>query len=191
MGALYGRQDAIRELPGPNHFFIADDDVPYKFELGGVNHEGCAGLLGLAGYLEFLAGLGGRDGDVAAGDGPGPGAGIDRGTIERAFAVMAACERPLQQRMIDALVAAPSIRIIGPDHVNDNRVGTISFVHDKCSSREIVAAARAAGIGIRHGNMYAHRLCTALGLDPEDGVVRVSLVHYNTIEEIDRLLDVL
>lgn len=191
MGVLYGRHDAIRELTGPNHFFIADDDVPYKFELGGVNHEGCAGLLGLAGYLAFLAGLGGRDGDAAAGDGPGPGAGIDRGTIEQAFAVMAACERPLQQRMIDALVAAPSIRIIGPDHVDDDRVGTISFVDDTRSSREIVAAARAAGIGIRHGHMYAHRLCTALGLDPEDGVVRVSIVHYNTIEEIDRLLEVL
>ena len=39
--------------------------------------------------------------------------------------------------------------------------------------------------------MYAHRLCTALGLEPEDGVVRVSFVHYNTVDEIDRLIEVL
>jgi selenocysteine lyase/cysteine desulfurase len=39
--------------------------------------------------------------------------------------------------------------------------------------------------------MYAYRLCEALGLDPADGVVRVSLVHYNTVEEIDRLIAVL
>ena len=38
--------------------------------------------------------------------------------------------------------------------------------------------------------MYAYHLCEALGLDPEDGVVRTSLVHYNTIEEIERLIDV-
>ena len=38
--------------------------------------------------------------------------------------------------------------------------------------------------------MYAHRLCKALGIDPDDGVVRVSLVHYNTLEEIDRLIEV-
>jgi selenocysteine lyase/cysteine desulfurase len=39
--------------------------------------------------------------------------------------------------------------------------------------------------------MYAHRLCEALGLDPVDGVVRVSAVHYNTVEEIERLIEVL
>ena len=39
--------------------------------------------------------------------------------------------------------------------------------------------------------MYAYRLCQALGLDPEDGIVRVSLLHYNTDEEIERLIEVL
>ncbi len=48
-----------------------------------------------------------------------------------------------------------------------------------------------SGIAIRNGHMYAYRLCQALGLDPEDGVIRVSLVHYNTVEEIERLIEVL
>jgi selenocysteine lyase/cysteine desulfurase len=39
--------------------------------------------------------------------------------------------------------------------------------------------------------MYAHRLCKAMGIDPDDGVVRVSLVHYNTLDEIDGLIGVL
>jgi selenocysteine lyase/cysteine desulfurase len=39
--------------------------------------------------------------------------------------------------------------------------------------------------------MYAYRLCEALGIDPDEGVVRVSAVHYNTVEEIDRLIEVL
>jgi len=45
-------------------------------------------------------------------------------------------------------------------------------------------------VAIRHGHMYAWHLCDALDLDLEDGVVRVSLVHYNTSEEIDRLIQV-
>jgi selenocysteine lyase/cysteine desulfurase len=48
-----------------------------------------------------------------------------------------------------------------------------------------------SGIGIRHGHMYAYHLCEAAGFDPDDGVVRVSLVHYNSPGEIDRLIEVL
>jgi selenocysteine lyase/cysteine desulfurase len=48
-----------------------------------------------------------------------------------------------------------------------------------------------AGIGIRDGHMYAPRLMKRLGLDPESGAARVSLVHYNTVEEIHRFRDVL
>ena len=44
MAVLWGRSDALAELTGPNHFFIPDDEVPYKFEIGGPSHEGCAGI---------------------------------------------------------------------------------------------------------------------------------------------------
>ena len=70
-------------------------------------------------------------------------------------------------------------------------MGTVSFVHETRTSREITEVVDRSGIAIRHGHMYAYRLCRALGLDPEDGVVRVSLVHYNTVEEIRRLIEVL
>jgi cysteine desulfurase family protein (TIGR01976 family) len=177
MAALYGGDDAFAELTGPNHFFIPRDEVPYKFELGGANHEGCAGLLALGDYLRFLAG---RDGD-------GP---IDRQTIVDAYEVMRACEEPVQARLIEYLLSKKRVRIIGPAHGGSNRVGTVSFVHESKSSAEIADAAHARDIGIRNGHMYAYRLCEALGLEPEDGVVRVSLVHYNTVEEIDRLIKV-
>jgi cysteine desulfurase family protein (TIGR01976 family) len=178
MAALYGRADALAELTGPNHFFIGKDEVPYKFELGGVCHEGCAGLLALEPYLQFLAGMGGATAPAG------------RAAIERAFAVMTACELPLQRRLIDYLRQKPKVRLVGPAHAEEGRVGTISFVHGEKPSRDIAAAAHARQIGIRHGHMYAHRLCTAAGIEPEDGVVRASLVHYNTAAEIDRLIDV-
>jgi selenocysteine lyase/cysteine desulfurase len=53
-----------------------------------------------------------------------------------------------------------------------------------------VAAAHAAKLGIRWGNMYSYRICVALGIDPKYGVVRVSCVHYNTIAEVERLIAV-
>ena len=83
------------------------------------------------------------------------------------------------------------MRIIGPHHAGESRVGTLSFVHHSKSSREIAELVDRSGIAIRNGHMYAYRLWEALGLDPADGVVRVSLAHYNTVEEIDRLIAVL
>jgi cysteine desulfurase family protein (TIGR01976 family) len=181
MAALFGRDDALAELTGPNHFFIPRDEVPYKFELGGACHEGCAGLLALGQYLAFLAGVEDRVGDLMEPS-------IDRPSIERAFDVMTALEAPLQQKLIDYLTGKPGVRIIGPAQVGPSRVGTVSFIHERLPSREIVDAAHRNGIGIRNGHMYAYRLCQALDLDPVDGVVRVSLVHYNNEAEIDRLI---
>ena len=177
MAALWGRRDALAELTGPNHFFVADDDLPYKFELGGANHEGCAGIRGLRDYLAFLVG----EADPAS---------LDRPAIERAFETMTACELPLQAKLIEYLRSRDDVRIIGPNDDGASRVGTISFVHSSKSSAEITAAVDRSGIGIRHGHMYAYHLCEAAGLDPEDGVVRTSLVHYNTLEEIERLIKV-
>ncbi|MHC4860616.1 MAG: aminotransferase class V-fold PLP-dependent enzyme [Planctomycetota bacterium] len=172
MAALYGKDDAFAGLEGPNHFFVDASDVPYKFELGGVLHEGCAGLVGLEEYLAFLAG----------------GSGADRAAIAKAFGVMSGLEMPLQEKLVDYLKSKTSVRFIGPVAADASRVPTISFVHASKSSREIVLAANEQRLGIRYGHFYAHRLCTALGLAPDDGVVRTSMVHYNSPAEIDRLI---
>lgn len=176
MAALWGHSDALGELTGPNHFFI--HEVPYQFELGGPSHEGCAGLLGLADYLKVVAGLDGT-------------ANLSRSDIEQAFEVMTACERPLQARLLEYLGSKQAVRIVGPAGDSPTRVGTISFVHSEKTSRAITEVVDRSTVAIRHGHMYAYRLCQALDLDPDDGVVRVSLVHYNTLEEIERLIEVL
>ena len=179
MGGLFGRFDAFEGLRGPNHFFIPDDDLPYKFELGGASHEGCAGLNGLAPLLGTLAGRENVDGMTADE--------CDRATIERGFAEMTRLEAPVQARLLERLAAIPGVRVVGPASSDPSvRVATVSFVHDRVSPPTIVDAVRDAGIGIRHGHMYAHRLCTAMGIEPDPGVVRVSAVFYNTVDEIDR-----
>jgi cysteine desulfurase family protein (TIGR01976 family) len=178
MAVMYGKADALAGLTGPNHFFIPDDDLPYKFEPGGANHESCAGLLGLGDYLKFLAGT----------EASAP---CDRPVVEAAMDRMRAWEEPLVARLLDYLNARSDVRIIGPQSGGPDRVGTISFVHDTKSSKEISDAVDPTGVAIRYGHMYAWHLCDALGLAEDDGVVRVSFVHYNTVEEIDRLTGVL
>jgi cysteine desulfurase family protein (TIGR01976 family) len=175
MAALYGSREMLAEIEGPNHFFIDRTDVPYKLELGGVLHEGCAGILGLGDYLPLLAG-------------GGPEEGLRRETVVRAFAAIEALERPLAERLLSYLRGRGDVRIVGPAEADAARVPTVSFVHAKRSSKAIALAANAAGLGIRYGHFYAHRLAAALGLDPDDGVVRTSLVHYNTPEELERLI---
>jgi cysteine desulfurase family protein (TIGR01976 family) len=180
LAALYGRAEAFAEIAGPNHFFVPAADPVSKFELGGVLHEGCAGVLGLADYLPLLAGrVLHRPGE------------LDRVTVEAAFAAMAALERPLQTTLLDFLRSHPRVRICGPAEAGPERVPTISFVHSSRSSREIAQAASEQGLGLRYGHFYAHRLASALGLEPDDGVVRVSLVHYNSLDEIERLMEFL
>lgn len=177
MAALYGSSDALRDVVGQNHPFFANDDIPYKFELGGVNHESCAGLLGIVPYLNFLAG---RESDAH----------FDRSAVEEAFAAIQALETPLAARLLQYLRSNPKIRIVGPA-TNASRVATISFVHRDVDSGAISAHLDGSGIGMRNGHMYSLRLLERLGIPPTPGVARISLSHYNAIEEVDRLIKLL
>jgi selenocysteine lyase/cysteine desulfurase len=68
---------------------------------------------------------------------------------------------------------------------------TISFVSRRHLSSDIPAICDCHGIGIRWGHFYAPRLIDRLGLTKRNGVVRVSMLHYNTVQEVDRLIGAL
>lgn len=175
MAAIFGRHDAFEGLVGPNHFFVPDDAVPYKFELGGVNHEGCAGLLAVGDYLGFVTGH----------------ETCTRETVVAAGERFKALEDPIQEQLVGWLASKDDVRIVGPGPDGAPRVPTVSFVHAHKKSRAISLAAEHKDVAIRYGHMYAHRLCEALGIRPLDGVVRVSPLHYNTADEIEQLIQIL
>lgn len=134
---------------------------------------------------------------------------LSRQQVEAAYAAMAAMEAAPQQLLIDFLQSQPGVRIIGPEgglHAADpaSRLPTVSFVHDRLLPSHIARKVNACGYAIRNGHMYARRLVEALvaggaikagGDDADDavneGVVRVSLLHYNTREEVEGLIGVL
>ncbi|MEZ0327865.1 MAG: cysteine desulfurase-like protein [Fimbriimonas sp.] len=174
MATLYAQHDAIEELTGPNHFFIPKDAIPSKWELGALNHEGCAGLLGLEDYVTFLSGH----------------QEANREAIVKACQTMAALEKPLTDRFLGYLANKEGVQIIGPGP-SKSAIGTISFTSRQTSNIKIVDHLIANQIGTRAGHMYALRLCQALDIDLSQGVVRLSLLHYNTREEIEKTIAVL
>ncbi|MEP6567275.1 MAG: aminotransferase class V-fold PLP-dependent enzyme, partial [Mesorhizobium sp.] len=117
--------------------------------------------------------------------------GKGRQAIEQAFAQIAAHETEIGERLLSWLRMRNGVRIFGHRTSEASlRVPTISFTVDGRSPQEIVAKIDDARIGVRHGDFHSRRLAETLGLAPA-GVIRASLVHYNTVEEVDRLITVL
>lgn len=175
MGAMFGRHDAFAPLTGPNHSFIARDYMPGKWEPGGSNHESCAMINALWPYVAFMAGA------------------EEKGTMshaafKQAFARMAKLEDGLMRKVMGFLSERKDVRVLGPRAVDEKRVCIASFVKEGASSAGIAKALNARGFGVRYGNFYSRRLCEQLGIDAADGVVRISMAHYNSEEEVDGVL---
>jgi len=180
---LWGRRDLLRELPGHGFGFVSEDDVPYKFQPGNVNYELSVSVLGILDYLAEL--------ETTEGASP-RGANVPRSTVETAFDRIALHEEELIRPLMALLATRDGVRVIGrPEPDRGSRVSIVSFVSSRRSSRDIVTAVDAHGIGIRHGHFYSERLVDRLGIEGPDGVVRVSMVHYNSPAEVDRLIDAL
>lgn len=171
---LWGRRDLLLAFPSLNHFFIGQEVVPYKLQPGNVNYELSFGCIGISDYL------------LDIGDQLGV-QGSERERMQAAFDAFEVQEDALAERLLGFLRQRPGVRIIGKTSVQA-RVPTISFVVEGVRSEAVVLKVDEQRIGIRFGDFYARRLIEALGLAPLGGVVRVSLAHYNTLEEIDRLI---
>lgn len=177
---LYGRREHLERLPRFNHFFI--DDVPYKFQPGNVNFELTYGMTGLFDYVEAFATVHDRA-DLA---------GNLAGQLDYFFESVAAHEEAITGRLLDYLSQKKNVRILGETESKQHRnVPTVSFVVDSRQSHTITAEVDKRKIAIRYGDFYARRMIDALGLGERNGVVRVSMVHYNTPDEVDRLIDAL
>jgi cysteine desulfurase family protein (TIGR01976 family) len=175
LAVLWGRREVLLPLPSLNHYFIGADELPYKLQPGNLNYELSYGCVGIAEYLTDI-------GTSLGADGPA------RARMQRAFDAFAAHEDALAEQLLAYLRGKRAVRVIGPPRViPGERVPTISFVVNGMRPEVLVASIDRHGIGIRHGDFYARRLIEALELTAGGGVVRVSIAHYNTREEIERL----
>ncbi|WP_407316020.1 cysteine desulfurase-like protein [Pseudomonas sp. nanlin1] len=174
---LWGQRDALLALPSLNHFFIGQEVIPYKLQPGNLNYELSYGCIGIS---DYLVDIGERLG----------ASGSPREQMQAAFDAFERQEDLLAEILLSFLRAKPGVRIIGKARVSDGeRVPTISFVVEGVQSEAIVRRVDEHRMGIRFGDFYARRLIEQLGLAPYGGVVRVSIAHYNSADELHRLVE--
>ncbi|MCM4154865.1 cysteine desulfurase-like protein [Gramella sp. AN32] len=179
LAMMYGKYKQLLKLDSLNHYFIGKKDIPYKLQPGNFNFELTYSTLGIIEYYEELFS---HHQDSHKGQ-------TYSEKIAKAFGLIAKYEQKLAAKLLDYLKTIPEVKIIGNPVADFNkRVPTISFVHSKLKSDEIVQKVDAFRIGIRFGDFYAKKLIQDLGLEKNNGVVRVSLVHYNTTNEINKLI---
>ena len=181
VGVLYGKQAVLDRLP-PYKVRPADD----RFETGTANFEGIAGSLAA---LDYLGWIGERFGEGFAGEFPELGG--RRLRLKTAMRAIQATEAPLFRRLADGLAAIPGVRLWGiadPARFGE-RTPTAAITIDGVTPRSAAEALGGAGIATWDGHFYALGLIERLGLEGSGGVLRIGLVHYNTAEEVDRLLD--
>jgi cysteine desulfurase family protein (TIGR01976 family) len=182
LGMLYGRRDLLERLPA---FRVrpAGEALPGKWQTGTQSHEALAGLLGTFGYLER----------VGAAYGGAAGAADRRTRLRAAMTAIQAHERGLGLGTLERLGRVPGLTLYGLDDPAriDERVPTFAFTLAGHAPREVARHLAASGISVWDGDFYAWELVRALGLAESGGLVRIGLVHYNTLDEVDRLVTAL
>ena len=197
---LWGRRELLLSLPSLNHYFIGPEVLPYKLQPGNVNYELSYGCIGIRDYLVDIGTAIGSTASsrIASGNTAVSNTAISssssssstpRQRMQAAFDAFELQEDALAERLLGYLRNKRGVRIIGrPAADQRRRVPTISFTVSGMMSETVVLHTDRHGIGIRFGDFYAKRLIEALGLQAQGGVVRVSMAHYNTLDEIDRLV---
>ncbi len=184
MGFLYGRREVLDKLPTFREDFIPDAP-PGKIEAGTFIYENVAGMNAAVAYLEELGARLEKKGESKT-----PGG--RRSHLVRAMTSIRAYEQSLSLELLAILhdCGATVYGVAEKERVHE-RVPTISFNLKNVLPAAVSEAAARAGFGIRDGHMYSPRLMRRLGVNPDTGIVRASLVHYNTVEEIHRFGNVL
>lgn len=170
IGMLYGKREALLALGNINHEYLSSDALPYKLQPGGASYELAWGA---AGIPEYFSGL-----ETESGNDP--------------FALIARHEARLAAPLLEFLHAHPDVTLLGPVSADiSSRLPIVAFRHAKQSSASIAAALAERHLAVKHGHFHSRRLLEFLDIPPDDGVVRVSFAHYNTVEEAERLMSAL
>ncbi len=172
-GALYGKREHLEQLeaykvrPAPN-------DPPGKWETGTQSFESLAGV---AAAVDYLAGLG-------EGDGP------RRRRLEAAMERIRVYESGLAKRFLDEATAVAGLTVYGPTG-EESRTPTFAVALAAMHPDEVARRLGERGIFVWSGHYYAVAVMERLGVAGEGGLVRIGFVHYNTDEELSRLLGAL
>ena len=211
MGVLYGKRQHLARLQ-PYKLRANTNAVPQRWEWGTLNHECIAGIVACVDYLAELgrksSGASGQDDHEAAEvhapraeqssatDGnyrekaSDPETRNRRASILAAYRAIRAHERTLMQHMLSGLAQIPGLHLYGisdPSRL-DSRCPTFAVRVPGHTPLGLATSLGQQGIFTWDGNYYALNLTERLGVEPDGGFLRIGFVHYNTEEEVDRVL---
>lgn len=184
LGMSWLRPDLAEELPAERVRPAAEKPAGHRFETGTLSHEALAGFVAA---IDYLADPVGDDHAAAGGD-------VTRmaESLDHTYRASQAWETTLAQHFLSRITRLPGVRVAGPITADaDARVGTFGLVLDNL---DVAAAARALGdrgVYTWNGDFYATGVIDRLGLQHSGGLLRAGIVHYNTIEDIDRFITAL
>jgi selenocysteine lyase/cysteine desulfurase len=173
LGILFGRREVLSSLR-PYKLRPAEDALPFAFETGTQNHEGFAGWVSAVEYLAGLGEGGGRRAAVAS-------------AFERAIVPW---EAELSRRFLEGIREIPSLRLYGiaePERAGERTPTFAIRVADQHPAQTAKTLA-GRGIFVWDGNYYALEIMERLRLQDSGGAVRIGFCHYNTRDEVDRVL---
>ncbi|MDP9147687.1 MAG: aminotransferase class V-fold PLP-dependent enzyme, partial [Acidobacteriota bacterium] len=178
MGTLYGKRELLLKF-APYKVRPAPDTLPDRWETGTQVHELIAGIVAAVDYLAEL----GRHHDPSTAD--------RRSALLAAYRVTHEHEMALLSRLLEGLLEIPRLQFFGikdPARFND-RCSTVSIRVGGHTPTQIASFLGERGIFTWDGCFYALNLTERLGVQDSGGLLRVGLVHYNTADEVDRLLN--
>jgi len=177
MGVLYGKREHLKRLQ-PYKVRANTEAIPNRWEWGTLNHECIAGITACVDYLADL----GRRSD--------PSASTRRAALLAAYQAIQKHERNLAERLIRGLVSIPGLKLYGISDPRrfDQRCPTIAVRIAGHTPLELATALGERGFFTWDGNYYALNLTERLDVEKDGGFLRIGLVHYNTSEEVDRLI---
>jgi len=180
MGTLFGKREHLQRFK-PYKVRPSSDESPDRWETGTLAFELIAGV-GAA--VDYIAEVGRRS---------DPAAKTRREALRSAYRTTVAYERRLLTDLIQGLQTIPGLRIYGITDPKrfEERCSTLSLRIGDHHPRKIAEFLDERGIFTWDGNYYALNLSERLGVEEKGGMLRIGLVHYNTAEEVERLLDAL
>jgi len=189
LGILYGKSEHLERFPAYK-VRPASNQAPERWETGTQNHEGLAGLTGVIDYLAML----GREQSGAYSDSfKANGASLYSGRrydLKVAMQAIMDYERGLTAHLLAGLREIAGLRVYGitsPQQLAQ-RVPTVICTIDGHTPLELAELLAAQAIFAWDGNYYALGIMERLGLETHGGALRLGMAHYNTLDEIERVL---
>lgn len=174
VGIVYGKREHLESFT-PYKVEPAKDVIPGRWETGTQSFEGLAGVIAAIDYIASLSDL--------------PESTPRRERLTQAFANTKEHEMALSAYFLKRLADFPQIRLFGIEDTSRlaERTPTFALTFEGLAPREVSEFLGKQHMCVWDGNFYAQGLCEQLGVMDKGGVVRIGCMHYNTIDELEKL----